>query len=255
MGRIHYKLKKRLYRLKAFRRKGFGVHSPFTFHLIVNVIEAKLTYYAFGQLFPYRKIIANALKNKLENNEVEKSLIKKYKEEIQIVKSTEGLDRLLFRLMNFWQAKKAAYCGGGIGLSIVYMAKLDSRKEIACLDRGDVFATYSDDLFQNYMEFRNLKNFDYQEILKENPNFDFLVFSENTSSEILSDFLQNYEHLLAGKCMVVVQNPHKNDAINQFWRQMKKLERISVSLDLFYLGILISREGMQKQDYVRKHRF
>ncbi|WP_461632923.1 hypothetical protein [Labilibaculum euxinus] len=255
MGRIRYKLKKRLYRLKAFRRKGFGIHSPFTFHLIVNVIEAKLSYYAFGQLFPYRKIIVNALKSKLEDGEISKDLAKKYKEEIQIIKSTEVLDRLLFRLMNFWHAEKSAYFGEGIGFTLAYMAKLDSRNSVACLDRGGVLSEYSDDIFRNYMGIQNYKSFNYNEILKQNPKYDFLVFSENTRKEILSDFILNYELLLADNCMIVIQNPHKNDTISLFWKQMKKLERISVSLDLFHLGILISKDGMQKQDYVRKYRF
>jgi hypothetical protein len=255
MGRIHYKLKKRLYRLKASRRKGFGVHSPFTFHLIVNVIEAKLIYYAFGQLFPYRKIVVNALKSKVNDGDVIKDLAKRYKEEIQNIKSTEALDRLLFRLMNFWKAKKSAYFGDGVGFSMAYMAKLDSRNDVSWFDRGEVFKEYSDDLFQNYMGIKNYKTVNYGNILEDKPDFDFLVFSENTSDEIISDFVDNSERLLAKNCMIVIQNPHKNDAINLFWKQLKKLERVSVSLDLFHMGILISRDGMQKQDYVRKYRF
>lgn len=255
MGRIHYKLKKRLYRLKAFRRKGFGVHSPFIFHLIVNVIEAKLSYYAFGQLFPYRKIVVNALKSKIEVRDIGKDLAKKYKEEIQNIKSSESLDRLLFRLMNFWRPKKSAYFGDGVGFSLAYMAKLDSRNEVLWLDRGEVFGEYSDDLFQNYMGIKNYKSVSYSNILEEKPDFDFLVFSENTSEEILSGFVNNSERMLANNCMIVIQNPHSNDAVNLFWNQMKKAELISVSLDLFHMGILILREGMQKQDYVRKYRF
>ncbi|MFA9370612.1 MAG: hypothetical protein ACERIH_02795 [Labilibaculum antarcticum] len=255
MGRIHYKLKKRFYRLKAFRRKGFGVHSPFTFHLIVNVIEAKLSYYAFGQLFPYRKIIVNALKSKMELDDIDKDLVKKYKEEIQIIKSSEAHDRLLFRLMNFARPKRSAYFGDGVGLSIAYMAKLDSRNEVSCLGRGDVFREYSDDIFQNYMGINNYKSLDYNSILEKKPDFDFLVFSENTSEKILSDFVCNSERILAKNGMIVIQHPHRNDSIHRFWNQMKKAERISVSLDLFHMGILILREGMQKQDYVRKYRF
>lgn len=255
MGRIHYKLKKRFYRLKAFRRKGFGVHSPFTFHLIVNVIEAKLSYYAFGQLFPCRKIVVKALKSKNQASDIGKDLAKKYKEEIQNIKSSESLDRLLFRLMNFWRPKKSAYFGDGVGLSIAYMAKLDSRNDILWLGRGDVFREYSDDLFKNVIGIKNYKSVNFSNILKEKPEFDFLVFSENTSEEILSDFVCNSKRILTTNCMIIIQNPHRNDTINIFWNKMKKAEQNYVSLDLFHMGILILREGLQKQDYVRKYRF
>jgi len=255
MGRIHYKLKKRFYRLKAFRRKGFGVHSPFAFHLIVNVIEAKLSYYAFGQLLPYRKIVMNALKSKIEVSDIGRDLANKYKEEIQNIKASESLDRLLFRLMNFWQPKRSAYFGDGVGFSLAYMAKLDSRNDISWLGRGDVFREYSDDLLKNYIGIKNYKSVNFSNILAKEPEFDFFVFSENTSEEILSDFICNSERILTTNCMIIIQNPHRNDAINLFWNQMKTGELNSVSLDLFHMGILILRHGMQKQDYVRKYRF
>ncbi|MBL4559460.1 MAG: hypothetical protein COC06_04720 [Bacteroidales bacterium] len=255
MGRIQYQLKKRLYRLKAYRRKGFGVHSPFTFHLIANVIEAKLQYYAFAQLFPYRKIVVKALKSKIKDADFDKSLVKRYKEEVQNLESSESVDRLIFRLMNFWNPKTPAYFGDGIGFTMSYMAKVDSRINVSCLGRGELFSEYSDDLFKNYLGIQNYKSLNYSDIHKINQVFDFLVFSENTSAEILSDFIQNNERLLTKNYMLIIQNPHKNESIKLFWNELKKVEGITVSLDLFHMGILISRDGMQKQNYVRKYRF
>lgn len=255
MGRIKYQLKKRLYRLKAYRRKGFGVHSPFTYHLIANVIEAKLHYYAFTQLSPYRKIVVKALKSKLKEDHFDKSLAKRYKEEVQHIESSDSIDRLIFRLMIFWNAKLPAYFGSGVGFEMSYMAKADSRVNVSWFVRGELFSEYSDDLFRNYLGIQNYKSLNYDDIEKANQVFDFLVFSKNTSSKVLLYFLENYECILCKRCMIIIQNLHENESIKLFWNQLKKLERISVSLDLFHMGILISRDGMQKQDYVRKYRF
>ncbi|WP_372750921.1 hypothetical protein [Labilibaculum sp.] len=255
MGRIHYQLKKRIYRLKAYRRKGFGVHSPFTFHLISNVIEAKLQYYAFAVLSPYRKVVANGLKVKMKEKVVEKELVKRFKEEIHVMESSEALDRLQFRLHNFWPTKKPAYFGGGIGFSMLYMAKIDSRIDVTCLGREAIFSKHINNIYKSDVGVTNYKDVDYYSLVRQKPAFDFLVFSERTSSDILTDFLNNIDLLVDEECMILVQNPHRNENLAFFWKQLKQLERFSVSLDLFHLGILIARKGMQKQDYVRKYRF
>lgn len=255
MGRIHYQLKKRIYRLKAYRRKGFGVHSPFVFYLISNVIEAKLQFYAFAHLSPYRKELAKLLKLKIKAEGLEKNLAKRYKKEIQKMGSAESLDRLQFRLQNFWPTKQPAYFGGGIDFSMLYMAKVDSRIEVAFLDSEANFTQYIDDFYRNIVGVTNFNKLDYNFFTKKKRAFDFLVFSETTKEAVLSDFLQNQALFLAEECMIIVRNLHQNGAIHNFWNQMKKLDRFSVSLDLFHLGILIARKGMQKQDYVRKYRF
>jgi hypothetical protein len=255
MGRIHYQLKKRIYRLKAYRRKGFGVHSPFAFYLISNVIETKLQFYAFADLSAYCKDLAKFLKLKMKAEGLDKNLAKRFKKEIQKMESSKALDRLQFRLHNFWPTQKPAYFGGGIDFSMLYMAKVDSRVEITCLDSEAVFTNYMDDFYRNIVGVTNFTRLDYKLLSEKKPSFDFLVFSEITKEDILSDFLQNQALFLAEECMILVRNLHKNEAIHNFWNQMKKLDRFSVSLDLFHLGILIARKGMQKQDYVRKYRF
>jgi len=255
MGRIHYQLKKRLYRLKAYRRKGFGVHSPFVFHLITNVIEVKLAYYAFHELSAYRKKVLSILKTELKNKISEKVVAAKYTNEMQFVKSSEAMDRLQFRLLNFWHSKQAAYFGSGIGFSLSYLAKVDSRVNISWFDRGEYFTRNSDELLKNQLGIRNYQEVEYESFSTENSEFDFVVFSANTNPLVLDDMIKNKHRFLNRKCMVLVQNPHKNETIELFWKKMKQAEDFSVSLDLFHLGILIAREGMFKQDYVRKYRF
>lgn len=255
MGRIPYQLKKRLYRLKGYRRKAYGIRSSFTSDLIINVIEAKLHFYAFSKLMPYRKMFENRLRESLGNGSLNEDSKRKYKEEIHLIKNSESIDRLQFRLMNFWHAKKPAYFGAGLGLSLAYLTKFDSRILVSWIDRGVEFRSKSNDLFRNELRIKNFEEKQYSNLLEEIEKLDFVVLSTNTNSTILLDILEDRQELFSENCMFLVQYPHQNKDIELFYERMKESKFISLSLDLFYLGILVAKDNLAKQDYVRKYRF
>ena len=255
MSRIQYQLKKRLYRLKTYRRKGFGIHSPFVFHLVTNVIEAKLNYYAFQQLSPCRDKAIQLLGKIGKKESGNSPFAKRYWEEEQEVKSGEALDRLLFRLMNFSRSKTPAYFGGGLGLSIAYLAKVDSRINVSWIDREQDFKQVSDDFLQNQIGVRNIRNLTLKDLNKVEEPFDFAVFSDNCTPELYQNIAANCHKYFTNRCFVIVKDIYKNENVNQFWLKLKEMDRFSVSFDLFHLGILIAKSGMQKQSYVMKYRF
>lgn len=251
MSSIKYQLKKRLYRLKAFRRKGFGIHSPFTYHLITNVIEAKLHYYAFEQLQETRSLAIQLLKTSCKSTAMNMVRANYLKEEIWNLKKGEAADRLIFRLMNFSKCKNASFLGSGLSYTSAYMAKVDSRLNISCV--GDCIKNEEirNAVFKESLGIENIHKLDISNL----ANTDFVVISDIISDQLINDFSKNYKNYLAENCTVVFLNMHKTQALLNFWKRLKADQLFKVSLDLFYVGILVARDGMQKQDYVRKYRF
>ena len=255
MRRIPYQLKKRLYRLKAYRRKAYGISSSFTSDLIINVIEAKLHYYAFSKLLAYRIVIEKLLKEGISDRTLNELSKQRFRQELELIKNSESIDRLQFRLMNFWHPKNPAYFGDGMGLSLAYLTRFDSRILVSWFDRGEEFKKQSDDLLQKQMRIKNFVVKQYSNLVEENEKIDFAVLSANTNPDILHDIVRNKSEFFSANCMILVQYPHQNKAIEMFYEEMKESKFISLSLDLFYLGILIAKENLPKQDYARKYRF
>ena len=59
MGRIHR------YRTALSRRHrsgGFGIHSPFAFNFVLNVLRERLPYYAYDELLSQRSLVAASVK-------------------------------------------------------------------------------------------------------------------------------------------------------------------------------------------------
>ena len=56
MAHRFYNLKGKIrYRLKARHHHGFGIHSPYLFHLITSVLQEQYPYYYFGGIESLRK--------------------------------------------------------------------------------------------------------------------------------------------------------------------------------------------------------
>lgn len=255
MSRIHYRLKKHLYGLKFYRRKGFGIHSPFVFHLITRIIEARPNYPVFQELQVHRKSARKLLKAELKSRLLDENQKKKYREELESIKSGQALDRLAFRLMNFSKSKNPAFFGPGFGVDISYLAKVDSSVDVSWLGREELFSQISEVWLSEVHQTRNITIVTPEELHRLKSGFDFVVFSERTSLELFREFVARFEELLTGECMVIIQNIHKNKEVNKYWLHLKQQNYFSISFDLFHVGILIARKGMQKQDYVMKYRF
>ena len=88
-------LKRILIWLKRFRyRCGYGVHSPFAFDFITNVIYEKAAYYAYRE-------IEHTIKNKQNHEEKDKTVV-----------PAKKVNRLLFRLVNRVQPQYIIDLGG-----------------------------------------------------------------------------------------------------------------------------------------------
>ena len=112
------------YLLKARHRKGFGVHSPFVFHLLNYVIFEKLPFYAYVQIEQVRNIL---LKDKTIVELTDFGTGKKNESSVADIArkslETPKFGQLLFRLVNYFQPKNIIELGTSLGISTMYLAK------------------------------------------------------------------------------------------------------------------------------------
>ena len=101
---------------KFLNRRGFGIHSPWAYDLITNVIEEKLPYYAYDDLYDYWKLCPDSLPQYDEN-----------------------IDQLLFRLVNALHPRLIVEIGTGAGVSTGYLASVSSAIPCITLDTRHPF--------------------------------------------------------------------------------------------------------------------
>jgi len=90
---------------------GFGVHSPWAYELIENVINERNPYYAYDDLYSFWEKAPDYLPQYPENR-----------------------DQLLFRLVNFTAAKTIVEMGTAAGVSTGYLASVSTQSRVFTID-------------------------------------------------------------------------------------------------------------------------
>ncbi|WP_297905777.1 SAM-dependent methyltransferase [uncultured Parabacteroides sp.] len=245
-----------LYRSIRYRR-GFGVHSPFVFNLITKVIEEKCSYYSFYDiellrkqlLFREEKITYPDWQNKGELKT--RSIGEIVKREA--IKPNHGA--LLFRLTNYFKSKNILQLGTTMGLSTLYLTSYATGLKCIALENIPEFATIARQAFakegRNPVDLRigNYKDL-LPEALKDISSLDFVFF--NTLYE------QQNNLWLFNECIKHAQNDtvfvfegiKANREMREFWEEIRICPEVTVTLDLYSLGIVLFNKKLHKRDYI-----
>lgn len=191
---------------RRFRyRCGYGVHSPSDFFLITSVIYEGLPYYAYDRLKA-----SSGLKS-----------LPHYREKV---------NKLLFRLVNFFRPISLIEVGEGNGDSIRYMREACSSMKAVSLKGDGQEAT----LRQLKVELEKVKKLDFLHI-------GHIAYYKDI-------FEMAYPYLHSQSC-VVIGNIYMTKERKEWWSQLLADERVRISFDLYDIGLVLFEEKRFKQNY------
>ena len=230
----------RLYR-KLRYRKGFGVHSPFIYNLITKVIEEKTPYYFFDDIENFRKELLSR-ENPVNTLAARETQHKNY-------------GALLFRLANFFKCRNVLQIGTSTGVMSLYLAlPLRNSCEYYALEERSGMLKY----IQIFAENRSLKNLhlmegayaeNLQKLKSENDSFDFIFINTKGDSEKTNEALQLVETYIYENTVMVIDNIRSDDAIKKLWSQIKNRPDVTLTIDLFSLGLVFFNPQLHKRHH------
>lgn len=205
-------------------RCGFGVQSPSDFYLITQVIYEHLPFYSYSSIHELHK--NRLLKSKLQ--------------------CKEKIDRLLFRLVNFYQPKSV----------VVFEANPScSTFAIACANRKAKVFSFSEVLdtdeeqklkynfLPDNVSFCNRKT----DISITLPKIDFLFVE---SSDDFSLVFENFYFSLSDNAVCVFNGIYATSERKKKWKKIVADHRATITFDLYEVGIVLFREDRIKQNYI-----
>ncbi|MDR2919578.1 MAG: SAM-dependent methyltransferase [Tannerella sp.] len=237
-----------LYR-KLFHRKGHGIHSPFVFDLVTNVIEQPYPYYG------YRDIDLIRLHLRLHDQAItwqdKQSSIKKYLRN-QAISQKEG--ELLFRLANHYKPYDILTIGSSMGLAPLYLTgysshlhciSLESETDIATIARRNIEKKTNSPI--------RLIQADYltalQETLQQFKRIDCLYLSKELTIKTINAAYHQCLPFIHDETLLIVSGIHSSSEKRNFWTQLCNDPKITVSVDLYKLGLIFFRPKLHKRMY------
>lgn len=204
-------------------RKGFGVHSPFAYSIITEVIEEKCPYYAYG------------------------SMKRAYGKGAPVPFKVASL---LFRLANRFQCRRILVCGNDGGYTLLPLLLVDSRNVVTT-----VGAT-PDDL-SVYVRMRlsqaHIGRIDHVMTLADLPadyRADMIIVNGSPADKTHDEMFRQLRTHATERTVFFFRGVKPGGKQETLWDQFCDCDDISITMDLYDYGLAICRPHFFKQHYI-----
>ncbi len=245
------------HRFKAKTRH--GIHSPFVYRLLDEVIydfRAKTVYKDIEQLrvdllHDKRQISiseAGKASNFYQNKQRQISSVVK-----EVLKPAR-LDQLIHRLVADQKPGNIIELGACLGITTAYLAKTAPEARIFSIEKySDTIAIARENLQKLNIRNVELLSGNVEELLpkllKEIPELDFIVIGGNNSEEATLNYFKWCFPKMTEHSMIVFEDIYRSKEAKLAWNEIKSIPEVSVTIDLFWIGLVFFRKAQRKEDF------
>ncbi|RZK17339.1 MAG: class I SAM-dependent methyltransferase [Hymenobacter sp.] len=250
--------------LRYWLRSGtaHGLHSPFVFGLYTTVICQKGEFRAFGRIeWRRRKLLQSSQRLTVTDFGAGSQVAgaggtqRRLSAIARHAAKPPRLAQLLFRLVNHFQPATILELGTSLGLTTAYLAAADSRNQVITFEGCPNTAAVARETFTR-LRLRNVKliegNLDQTlpaTLAALAKPVDFVFFDGNHRYE---PTLRYFEQCLAKaheSSVFVLDDIHWSADMERAWEAIKANPAVTVTVDLFYVGLVFFRKTQPRQDF------
>lgn len=249
-----------VYIVRASSSRGHGIHSPFVYEFIHEVLNDRRSFYAYEKI---EQIKEKLLKDKRAVYMLDRGAgfgkqvgsTRKVSEIATKSLSTKKFGRLLLRLANFYRPGAILEMGTSLGISTAYLASANSSARVTTMEGSLEIA----DIALQTFRCLDLKNVDLVTGSFED-NLDLVVGKDSPYGLIFMDGNHRKEPVLAyfekflrkhpPNCLIVIHDIHWSQEMEEAWKVIQGHPDVKMTIDIFSAGLIFFREEFQvKQQF------
>lgn len=245
------------YLLHARHRHGFGVHSPFAFRLITNVIENKYPYYIYKEVESQReKLKKSPIEIRVTDFGTHPSGKRKVRDIVRKAVKSSKHAQLIFRLALEQNPTTVVELGTSVGLTSSYLSKSCPKGELHTFEGSESLIMIAKEVLESCRVGRNtffhIGNIDQtlQEYLSTSKPIDVAFLDANHTEEATLRYFDLLLDHASESALFIIDDIHFSPGMRHAWEKIKQEERVQVTFDLFSMGLVYVNPELQKQDYV-----
>ena len=240
-----------------------GVHSPFIFDLVTNVIYSKKHFYSFNKI--------NRIRKKLNENEktisvrdfgagslYSNSSKKKINQIAKQSSKTEKQGELLFRLVNKFAPETILEFGTSFGISGMYLASACAKSQMVTIEASEEIAQIAQKNFDE-MNFENVTllqgTFEDKltEAIQKLMILHFVFFDGNHRKEPTLAYFNACLKQTMNESVFVFDDIHWSKEMEEAWMEIKNHPEVTVTVDLFFMGIVFFKKEQVKEHFIIRY--
>ena len=247
-----------LHRFKAKTRH--GVHSPFVYRLIDKVIYDFEPKKVYADIEALRKQLLND-KRSIQvtdlgaGSKVNNDQTKKISDIARNALKPRRLAQLLYRLAADLKPLNIIELGTCLGITTVYLQNASPKAKVYSLEGSPETAAVALETFQkagltNIAEITG--NFDdtLPGVIKELDQLDFVFVDGNHQRDATIKYFEWCLAKVHEDTMLIFDDIYWSEGMKEAWQEIKAHPRVTVTVDLFWIGLVFFKQGRAKEDFL-----
>lgn len=261
MNKFHMLLQYLRYLLRAKTRH--GIHSPFVYSFIEEILRDKIKY------ADYQIVERQVTRLKQNRNVLEivdfgtgkaKAKYSTYFKRVQEVAKAAGITRkhgrLLYRMVRHYQPATMLELGTSLGISTMYQAKGNPNAQLTAIEGCASLAMIAQQsLDKTHCNNVTIKTAHFKTILPTllndlNKPLNYAFIDGDHSYDGTMQYFEMLKKHIDDNSILVFHDIHWSKGMEKAWSELKQDPQVSISIDLYFMGILFFQKTLNKQDFV-----
>lgn len=236
MGRIH---RFRTALSRHHRSAGFGIHSPFAFNFVCNVLGERLPYYGYAVIEATRREVLEAGMHRLHH--------------ARVISYSNA--KMLFRIVNYFTPPRILQFGTNHGVTAVTVMLPSSAAQLYLCEPCLAFRPLASHVLQPYMGRIHVHGdagdaiAAYRQALQQGGGQPFVLINEIIDDNAYGAIEQFLYTLLDGQGVIVMRNLNKDKQLQQLWQSCERYVHSGQSFTNEKIGIIVATPKLQPERF------
>ena len=241
------------YQFTASNGKGHGVHSPFVFNFIKEVLNDKDNYDCYQSVEAVRRSLQQdntelEIRDFGAGSRVNSSQRRKVSSIARSALKPAKFSQLLFRMVHYYKPATVVELGTSLGVTSAYLASGNTSAKVLTMEGAPAVAAVARNNFEQ-LGLQNIQlvegNFDdtLPGVLEGcgTSGVDFAFIDGNHRYEPTVQYFKQLLSVTNEYSIVILDDIHWSADMEKAWKEVQEHPAVTMTIDLFFIGIVLFR--------------
>lgn len=237
-----------------------NAHSPFLYDFIINIINQDSNDRNCKAIARLRKNLCKSEKiisitDFGAGSHINTSKKRKIKDIAKNSAKNKKFGKLLYRIVNHYKPKNILEFGTSLGISTLYLAMGNQKSTVFTLEGCPETAKIAKNNF-NEMAIQNISittgkfSKTIEKELTKMESVDLVFIDGNHKHKPTIKYFEKSLKYVNNETIFIFDDIHWSQGMENAWEHIKSHQKTTLTIDLFYLGIVFIKSELSKENYI-----